>query len=46
MNCYMDKIHHPPTSQDTLTDLDVRGLELREEVKIWEEVAASEARMA
>ena len=41
----MEKIHHPPTSQDTLINSEVRGLELREEVRVWEEVAASEARM-
>ena len=40
----MDKIHHPKSNQPTLKD-DLRGLELGEEIKIWKEVASSEARM-
>ena len=40
----MEKIHHPKSNQPTLKD-DLRGLELGEEIKIWKEVASSEARM-
>ena len=41
----MDKIQNPQISQDTLTETDVRGLELGEEEKLWKEVASSEARL-
>ena len=42
----MDKHHHPQLSiQDTLTKKDVRGMELGEETKVWQEVASSEARL-
>ena len=34
----MDKIQNPQLSQDTLTETDVRGLELGEEEKLWKEV--------
>ena len=34
----MDKIQNPQISQDTLTETDVRGLELGEEEKLWKEV--------
>ena len=41
-----DKIHQPTNfSRDTLTKLEVRGLELGEEEKLWKEVASSETRL-
>ena len=46
MSINMDKHHPTPTSsQDTLSKTELRGLELGEEVKIWKEIAASEARL-
>ena len=44
MEVTMNKIHQPQISHTTLKD-DLRGLELGEEVKIWQEVASSEARL-
>ena len=42
----MDKHHHPlNSSQDTLTQKDVRGQELREEVRVWKEISSCEARI-
>ena len=41
----MDKIQNPNSNQPTLTLKDVRGLELGEEIRIWKEVASSEARL-
>ena len=42
----MEKHHQPTNSiQDTLTKKDVRGEELGEEIKVWREVASSEARI-
>ena len=40
----MDKIHHPSFTVPTLKE-DLRGLELREEIRIWKEIASSEARL-
>ena len=42
----MDKLQNPSNCiQTTLTRKEVRGLELGEEVKVWKEVASSEARI-
>ena len=41
----MDKIHHPTQFNNTLISSEMRGLELREEIRIWKEVASSEARL-
>ena len=40
----MEKIHNPSITVPTLKE-DLRGLELREEIRIWKEIASSEARL-
>ena len=43
----MEKHHQTPNdSQDTPIKTEMEGMELREEIKIWKEVASSEARLA
>ena len=41
----MDKIQNPQISYPTLKE-DLRGMDLREEERIWKEIANSEARLA